>query len=68
MIVTTKDHLVPPSDQHALAAAIPGATEFEVAGNHYAVGMHPEYVPTLVKAVEHVRDRAEAPVAEAVSV
>lgn len=55
LVVTTRDRLVPPSDQRALAALIPGAEVFEVDLDHDAPGAGPqEFSAALVKAVLHV--------------
>jgi 3-oxoadipate enol-lactonase len=55
VVVTTRDRLVPPQRQYGLAAAIPGAKVFEVDGDHLAcVRATGAFVPTLVRACEHV--------------
>ena len=57
---TTRDRLVSPRVQLELHAAIPGATLFEVDGDHYAVGRHPGYVPALLRALEDVCARSDS--------
>lgn len=59
VVVTTRDELVPPQRQRALAASIDGARVFEVAGDHAAcVAKADEFVPALVAACHDVADRA----------
>jgi pimeloyl-ACP methyl ester carboxylesterase len=60
VLCTTNDQLVPPENQREIQRAIPGAALIEVAGDHYAAGSHPEFVPGLLRALETVRTRAEA--------
>ena len=61
VIVPTKDQLVPPSYQRALAENIPGARLFEVEGDHVVVGAHPQrYLPVLLEALADVARRAAA--------
>jgi pimeloyl-ACP methyl ester carboxylesterase len=58
VIVTTRDELVPPERQRRLAASIPGAEIFEVAGDHAAcVAAAGRFVPTLVAACRRVEHR-----------
>jgi 3-oxoadipate enol-lactonase len=59
VVVTRHDRLVPAQRQRKLAAAVPGATVFEVDGNH-AVGVRePErFVPVLIAACLDVSRRA----------
>jgi pimeloyl-ACP methyl ester carboxylesterase len=58
VVVTTKDRLVRPRKQRALARAIPGATTFELVGDHDACLVEPEaFVAATVDAVQAVRDR-----------
>jgi 3-oxoadipate enol-lactonase len=59
VLVMTQDRLVPPDRQYALAAAIPGAQVYEVAGNHLSCVGQPElFVPTLIRACRDVQWRA----------
>jgi len=61
VIVTTKDELVPVSRQRKLAASIPRAEVFEVAGDHSACAVRGSgFVPTLVEACSSVARRIEA--------
>ena len=55
LVLTTRDRLVPPADQRALAALIAGAEVFEVDLDHDAPGAGPdEFARALTKAVLHV--------------
>ena len=54
VVITTHDEMVLPSRQRKLAAAIPGARVFEVAGDHSACVSEPSFAPTLVRACEAV--------------
>jgi 3-oxoadipate enol-lactonase len=59
VVITTRDELVPPRRQYRLAASIPGAKTFEVAGDHLAcVRAADLFVPVLVEACEYVDGRA----------
>jgi 3-oxoadipate enol-lactonase len=61
VVITTDDQLVPPARQYRLAASIPGAKVFEVAGDHLAcVRAAGRFVPVLVEACEYVAARAAA--------
>ncbi|WP_426571826.1 alpha/beta fold hydrolase [Aquihabitans sp. McL0605] len=54
VVITTKDRTVPAWAQRRLAAAIPGAEAFEVAGPHDSIVTRAdEYVPVLAAAVRH---------------
>jgi 3-oxoadipate enol-lactonase len=58
VIVTTRDELVPPERQAKLAASIPGAEVFEVAGDHSACVARPDlFAPALVAACRSVESR-----------
>lgn len=58
VIVTTKDRTVPTRNQRRLAAAVPGALHLEVAGPHDAIVTRAnEYVPVLVRAIDHAAGR-----------
>jgi len=58
VVVTTRDELVPPERQRKLAASIPGAEVFEVAGDHGAcVARADLFVPALVAACRSVERR-----------
>jgi 3-oxoadipate enol-lactonase len=55
VVVHTRDQLVPPGRQHALASAIPGARVHFVDGDHFAVVRDPQaFVPALVRAIADV--------------
>ena len=55
VVITTKDRLVRPSKQRALAAAIPGARTFELAGDHDVCWVKGnEFAATTVDAVRSV--------------
>jgi pimeloyl-ACP methyl ester carboxylesterase len=59
VIVTTRDKIVPSRRQYALAAAIPGAKQFEVDGDHFACAdTRTDFVPELVAACDHVNAAA----------
>lgn len=63
VLAHTEDTVVPTRRQRRLAAAIPGATVHEVAGDHLAVATNAEvFVPTLVDACLEVAgaERAQA--------
>lgn len=70
VIVTEHDTVVPPERQRRLAAAVPGAVTYAVAGDHGACVMRPDlFVPALVRACAQVTgvdpgDVALPPVAE----
>ncbi len=58
VVVMTRDRLVPPERQRKLAASIPGASVFEVDGDHGAcVARADVFVPTLVRACHDVAMR-----------
>jgi 3-oxoadipate enol-lactonase len=60
VVVTTKDRAIPPERQRALAAAIPGAVEFEVDGGHGACVLgHREFTPVLASACDSVLQRMD---------
>lgn len=55
VVITTRDEIVPTRRQYALAAAIPGAKQFEVDGDHFACAdTRTDFVPELVAACDHV--------------
>ena len=59
VVITTADQLVPPSRQYRLAASIPGAKIFEVAGDHLAcVRAASQFVPALLDACDYVAAQA----------
>ena len=61
VVITTRDKIVPTRRQYALAAAIPGARQFEVNGDHFACAARKtNFVTQLVAACEHVDGRAKA--------
>jgi len=58
VVVTTRDELVPPDRQYALAASIPGADVYEVDGDHSACISRAEaFSETLVAACLRVAQR-----------
>lgn len=58
VVVTTKDRLVRPSKQRALAAAIPGARTFELAGDHDVCWLKGDaFAASTVQAVQSVREQ-----------
>jgi 3-oxoadipate enol-lactonase len=66
VILPTRDHLVPPSFQRELAAAIPGARLFEVPGDHLAIGKEPQaFMGALLDALADVTQRAAGLAVEA---
>lgn len=59
VVLTTKDKLVKPRKQRALAAAIPGATVWEVPGDHDACLLKPrEFAGATASAITDVIARA----------
>lgn len=59
VVVTRRDQLVPPRRQRKLARRIPGATVYEVEGDHFAPASAPgRFVPELVRACSEVAERA----------
>jgi pimeloyl-ACP methyl ester carboxylesterase len=59
VVVTTQDNLVAPARQERLAAAIPGARTFPVAGDHTVCATDPgAFVPVLLDACRWVVGRA----------
>lgn len=59
VVVTTRDTLVPPARQRKLAESIPGASVFEVRGDHDAcVAKADRFTPALVDACLDVARRA----------
>jgi pimeloyl-ACP methyl ester carboxylesterase len=66
VILPTRDHLVPPSFQRELAAAIPGARLFEVPGDHLAIGKEPQaFMGALLDALADVTQRGAGLAVEA---
>jgi 3-oxoadipate enol-lactonase len=64
VLVTTRDHVVPPARQYQLADAIPGSTIHRVVGDHAVCLANPEaFVAALLDAIRSVEDRAGQPVA-----
>ena len=62
VVVTSKDRLVRPRRQRALAQAIPGAHAWEVAADHDAAVVRPAgFLDALESAVRHVAARAATP-------
>lgn len=59
VVLTRLDRLVSPRRQRMLVAGIPGATTWEVAGDHGVVAMAPQrFTPVLVDAARSVARRA----------
>jgi 3-oxoadipate enol-lactonase len=59
VVMTTRDHLVPPRRQECLATAIPDCTLFAVDGDHAVCAVRPEtFVPALLAALANVAGRA----------
>jgi 3-oxoadipate enol-lactonase len=59
VVATTADLVVPTARQRALAAAIPGASLYEVDGPHdSAVSRSERWVPVLRRALDDVHDRS----------
>jgi 3-oxoadipate enol-lactonase len=62
VVVTELDEIVPPAYQTMMAASIPGAESFTVAGDHSVCGTAPSrFVPVLVAACQSVARRAATP-------
>lgn len=59
VVVTTRDTLVTPPRQYALARSIRRARVFEVEGDHFACVRAPDFVPTLVRACRYVEEEIE---------
>ncbi|MDP8936432.1 MAG: alpha/beta hydrolase [Actinomycetota bacterium] len=59
VVVTTRDLLVPPWRQRALAGAVPGASVHEVDGDHGAFLAPDRFVPVLVEACRAVTGHPE---------
>ncbi len=62
VVVTTRDHVIPPERQHRVASRIPGATTHEAECGHAGCVMEADaFVPALREAVDvtqaRVRDR-----------
>jgi hypothetical protein len=58
VVVTARDHVVPPRRQLDLASVIDGATVHPVDGDHAVCVAHAEaFVPPLLAAVDSVADR-----------
>jgi pimeloyl-ACP methyl ester carboxylesterase len=63
VVVTTLDRVIPPTRQHKLAAAIPGARVHPVTTDHSGCVTEPAtFVPVLVDACRDVAARAGSPV------
>jgi 3-oxoadipate enol-lactonase len=59
VLLTRNDNVVSPRRQRLLASAIPGATTWEIEGDHGVVAMAPRrFVPVLVDAARSVARRA----------
>jgi len=58
VVVTTRDHVIPPERQRAMAARIPGATVHEAACGHAGCVLQADtFVPALLEAVRSVQAR-----------
>lgn len=58
VVVTTRDHIIPPARQVALARAVPGATVHDVAAGHAACVLQADrFVPALLEAAATVDAR-----------
>jgi 3-oxoadipate enol-lactonase len=65
VVIPTRDSMIPPARQVALARAISGATIHPIAAEHTVAGTHPErFVPVLLDAINSVTARAAATTAE----
>lgn len=61
VVITTKDRLVRPSKQRALAASIAGSRTFELAGDHDVCWLQGDaFAASTVEAVRSVVDRVES--------
>ncbi|HUP84859.1 MAG TPA: alpha/beta fold hydrolase [Acidimicrobiales bacterium] len=61
VVITTEDRLVRPRKQQALARAIPGATTWEIPGDHDSCLLKPhEFAATTVAAIDDVVARSRA--------
>ncbi|MFS3130454.1 alpha/beta fold hydrolase [Nocardioides sp. Bht2] len=61
VVVPTKDRVIPPERQFALAARIPGATVHEVHAGHAAVVLQAEeFVPVMAHALNTVQARIKS--------
>jgi pimeloyl-ACP methyl ester carboxylesterase len=59
VVITTRDKIVPTRRQYALAAAIAGARQFEVDGDHFACAVpQTRFVQQLVAACDYVNTEA----------
>jgi pimeloyl-ACP methyl ester carboxylesterase len=59
-LITTADHMVPPRQQRALAAALEATTR-ELAADHFAPLSHPRrYTELTIELIEDVRQRSRA--------
>ncbi len=59
-LITTRDHLVKPRKQRALADAL-GAEVRELAGDHISAWVHPEeFAAATVELVGHVAAKSSA--------
>jgi hypothetical protein len=59
VVMTTRDHLVPPDRQLRLASSIPGCSLFAVAGDHAVCAIRPErFRASLLAALGDVDRRA----------
>lgn len=68
VVITTKDKLVKPRKQRALAAAIPGATTWPLPADHDACLLAPrEFAETTASAIADVIARSQPQVAQPVA-
>jgi 3-oxoadipate enol-lactonase len=62
VVVTTRDGVVHPARQHALASSIPGASSFEVEGDHTVCVTNPgRFLPALHDALRAVTTGRPSP-------
>jgi 3-oxoadipate enol-lactonase len=67
VVITMRDHVVPLRRQLGLFEAIPDAEAFRVDGDHDAcVANADRFVPTLIRAIHSVVERADAGINDAV--
>jgi pimeloyl-ACP methyl ester carboxylesterase len=62
VVVTARDKAIPTRRQRKLAAAVPGAHEFEAPGGHASIVLdHERWVPVFLEAVADVTGRMPTP-------
>jgi 3-oxoadipate enol-lactonase len=61
VVMTTRDHLVPPHRQLRLATGIPGCALYRVEGDHAVCATSPaRFLPAMLAALDNVAERALA--------